>query len=72
MKKVIVEMGFSGQMVMEIPEESYRKGVFYIPLFKNIGASWSENLDAADDVTTKKLVFRRYGDGTFSLVGWED
>ena len=73
MKKVIVEMGLKGQMVMEIPEDNYRRGEFFIPVAKNVGIqSWAENMEASDETTTKKLVFRRYGDDTFRLVGWED
>jgi hypothetical protein len=73
MRKVVVEIGPKGQGVMEISEDSYRQGVFYIPLAKNIGVQdWAENSETSSEPIIIRLVFRRDGDDTFRLDGWED
>lgn len=71
MKKIIADIGLGGQFVMEITDDQYRRGEFYMPLPKVLKTSWSENMEASDEATTKKMVFRRYGDGVFNLIGWE-
>jgi hypothetical protein len=71
MRKIIANIGLNGFFVMEIPEDDYRRGQFFIPLPKSLTTNWAENMEASSETTTKKMVFRRYGDDTFNLIGWE-
>lgn len=71
MKKVVADIGCGGQFVMNITEEEYRRGEFFMALPKVLTANWSENMEASSETTTKKMVFRKQGNEVFNLIGWE-